>query len=211
MHSNKYTNKQVKPVISIKNLTVTFPKGFFLQKKNIINNLSFTVSPGECMGVIGNNGSGKTTLLKALSGLIVTKSGSIQLPQKKMGYVPERYYGPPFLTAKQFMVYMGKLYGIKKNILYQKIEQLFSQYNLHQYADEQIKYLSQGSAQRLYIAQALIHEPQVLLLDEPFSGLDHASVAQLKRSLKKITQKGTALLCATHTIESEYFDRVLHL
>jgi len=201
----------IKPILKIQNLTVSFTSSLFFGEKIILQDISFTVYPGECIAVIGHNGSGKTTLLKAICGLMVQKTGTITTDKEKIGYVPERYHGPSFLTAENFMWYIGRLLNMPNRILQKKIEQLFSQFNLQAYRHEKVANLSKGTAQRLYIVQALLNDPQLLLLDEPFSGLDTQSASNLNSFLAQQVSQGTAIVCAIHNQKQINFDRIIKI
>jgi len=201
----------IKKVLSVENVTISFSTGFFLRKKQIVNNISFSAFEGQRIALVGSNGSGKTTLLKSIVGLIPAYSGTIIKDTHKIGYLPERYSGPSFLSAYQFMYYMGKLCDISSQKLYTKIDNLFTLFNMTDYAGEKIGNLSKGTAQRLYIAQAMINDPLLLILDEPYSGLDTTSTDQLNYFLDQLSQHGTAIISSMHTVGTQTYDQVIAL
>jgi len=199
----------MKPVLSVKHVTVSYRTGFFARKHTILNNVSFVLHPGQLVGLVGNNGTGKSSLIKAVCYLVPTDLGTITYNTQAMGYLPERYTAPGFLTTEQFLWHMGKLHGLANIIIGKKIDELLDLFNLKTFAKTKIETLSKGTAQRLYIAQAVMHSPTLLLLDEPFSGLDKNSKKMLIDYLLLLKQKQTSVLCCTHADDVDFFDSVL--
>jgi len=198
-------------VLNVRRLTITLANGFFLQKKTVIQNLSFAAFNNEHIGIVGNNGTGKSTLLKAICCLIKIHSGSISFYKNSIGYLPENYSGPLFLTCEQFMQYVGMLKGLSCKNLLKQIVRLFGTLDLTAYARVKIMNLSKGTAQKLYIAQAVINQPDLLLLDEPFSGLDQQSTLQLSDFLKTELQTNTTIIESTHVPDYSNFDKIIFL
>ena len=199
------------PIVSVNNLTVKYRTGFFARKRTILKNVSLNLMPGQLVGLTGKNGSGKSTLLKTICGLAPAESGTITVEKKSIGYVPERYAAPLFLTTQQFLWYTGALSNLRGKQCKKRINVLLKQFHLEHYAHAKIATLSKGTAQRLYIAQAIMNKPKLLLLDEPFSGLDETSKKILTASLLEQKKLGTAILCSTHSDNLTLFDFVLNV
>lgn len=157
-------------------------------KSIAIKKLSLTIQPGEIFGLIGQNGAGKTTLIKILLGFSSPTSGKVEVYGKKnsvefktkIGYLPEKVMIHPFLTAFEFLYLCGKLCFIDKNILKKKCASILERVGLGDKLNAKVGTFSKGMTQRLGLAQAIIHEPDLLFLDEPGSGLDPLGMIELR-------------------------------
>lgn len=188
----------MKPIISVEHSSISYPYGFFRKPRVVLSNLSFSLLSGETMAIVGNNGSGKTTLLKALCNLIPFSSGIIQIHTHRIAYVPEHGVLPPFLTAYQFLAYNGQLAGMEKASLHEKIIEILNLVSLNKHAKARMSSFSKGMKQRLSIAQALLVKPELLLLDEPFSGLDSASIKVIEQLC--FNDKKMSVIYSTHEL-----------
>lgn len=186
------------PVLTVENLTVSYNKDFIEKPHVILKDFSITVWPSEVIAIIGDNGTGKTTLLKTIAGLIPTFSGTMQKP-KKISYVPEQANPVPFLTAYDFLWYATQLAGITNPK--KEIENSLVHVNLQEYSAKKIAKLSKGMRQRLCIAYSLLSQPELLLLDEPFSGLDNHSQKIINELIFKDKQE-FALMYTCHDTPS---------
>src|ERR1700730_5967615 len=209
------------PTISLDKVNV------FIQQNWILRNLSFAVQPGEFLGVIGPNGAGKTTLLKVLLGLLHPQDGTITVPGRKrnknpgssiLGYVPQsRQIDPEIPLCVWDFVSFGLPHKYRPWLTRQdrlKIQEVLQETNSEHLAYKPIGKLSGGERQRLYLAQALLCDPKVLLLDEPTSNLDPAAQENLAALVKKISnQKNLSVLFVSHDVNliSRYADRILYL
>ncbi len=154
-----------------------------------IDGINLTVSKSECLGIVGPNGAGKTTLFQCLMGLVKIQNGSIHLfgeatikdgkilstlrdIRSKIGYVPDFLEIYPFLTSEEYIHFLGKLFGLTQEQLLTRTSYLMKTFELEPYTDVLVKKLSGGNRQKLLLSSAFIHKPQILLLDEPFTGLD---------------------------------------
>lgn len=175
---------------------------------NALNHVSLNCNKGV-FGLLGPNGAGKTTLIRILATLITPTSGSatiqgfnvLEQPQKVrpiIGYVPQEYTLYPSLTAKEFLHYMGTLSGLQKP--HAQIERVIDQVGLASVANQRLKSFSGGMKQRVVIAQALLHDPPVLLVDEPTAGLDPAERVRFRNLLSELGRERTVLL-STHIVE----------
>ncbi|HOW27625.1 MAG TPA: ABC transporter ATP-binding protein [Elusimicrobiota bacterium] len=190
--------------------TVSLTKRF--QSVTAVDGLNLTVTPGEIFGLLGPNGSGKTTTLKLLTGLLRPSSGcaliggiDIQkdpLNVKRMiGYVPDQPYVYPLLTGQEYLRLIGDLYHSPIETQRRRIPELLSLFDLQDRAHELVETYSHGMRQKLVLAGVLLHEPKVILMDEPMVGLDPKSIRLLKSVLGRLAQDGVTLLLSTHILE----------
>lgn len=183
-----------------------------------VRNVNFTLSKNECVALIGPNGSGKTTILRLLIGLVKQTEGTVTFINKNMdirstiGYLPQYPSFYNWMTGKEFLHYCGKLYSLSKEVLIERANHLLSKVNLQDAKNKSIGTYSGGMKQRLGLAQALLHDPKVLLLDEPVSALDpigRREVLNLMTTLKK----EKTILFSTHILNDaeEVSDRFIFL
>jgi len=202
------------PIIKIQGLNKAYGRN------KIFQNLDLIINYGEICALIGINGSGKTTLLKILSTLIKPDSGSLSISgftaskegediRKLIGLVTHNHLLYNQLTGYENLKFVGKLYGLQH--IDEKIKELSSLLKLDKVLDKRIGYLSHGLQKRISIARALIHNPSLLLLDEPESNLDHLSKTVLFEMIKTFKESGKTILIATHNIENivNIADRIL--
>ena len=177
-----------------------------------LQSLSFSVARGEFVALLGANGSGKSTLLRLLCGLSKASAGRIsiggwQMPgdamalRAQIGLVAHQPLLYDNLTARENLAFMGRLYGIERSQADGRIETLLDQLSLSRRADSLVRGYSRGMKQRLSIARALLHEPAVLLLDEPYSGLDQNAGAALDGLLAAAQAQGRTIILSTHQLE----------
>lgn len=177
-----------------------------------VDRVSFTVNPYEVVGYLGPNGSGKTTTLNMLTGLLRPSSGDILLDGKKVdeirmqyrrriGYVPEEPSLYPFLNAIEYLELVGRLRLLPEASIRQKTEKLLDLLGLHAQRFSPLSSYSKGMKQKVLIAAALIHDPDILFLDEPFSGLDVESALVLRRLIELLAQEGKMILFSSHVLE----------
>lgn len=186
-----------------------------------VNDLSLIVRPGEIFGFLGVNGAGKTTTLSMLAGVLRPTSGTIRIggfnlavePDRAKhitGYIPDRPYLYSKLTAREFLYFVGELYQVPLAKVDQKIGELLEAYGLADWQDELIESFSHGMKQRLATCAALVHEPQVLIVDEPIVGLDPHGAKLFKESIRRYASQGMAILLSTHSLHvaEEVSDRI---
>jgi ABC-2 type transport system ATP-binding protein len=178
-------------------------------KITALDGIDFTVGEGELFGLLGPNGAGKTTTVKILLGLTHATSGSAMvcgLPvrdpasRRRVGYLPEGHKIPNYLTARQALTIFGRMSGMKTDDIKARIPVLLEQVNLSQWIDVRIKKYSKGMTQRLGLACALIHRPQVLLLDEPTDGVDPVGRREIRDLLRAEAANGTCVLLNSHLL-----------
>lgn len=184
-------------------LTVTNVSKQF-NKHTVIKNVSFTLQKGRCTALIGPNGSGKTTILRMLTGLIRPSNGTILYDyphdfRRAIGYLPQYPKFHEWMTGKEFLTYCGKLYGYKTDETKNKVAQLLEEVGLTEAENKRISKYSGGMKQRLGIAQALIHQPEILFLDEPVSSLDPLGRRDVLTLMKRL-KKDMTILFSTHIL-----------
>ncbi|MFS1518932.1 ABC transporter ATP-binding protein [Bacillus sp. SCS-151] len=179
----------------------------------IIEGISLTLYKGEAVAVIGKNGSGKSTLLKLITGLIVPSKGTINLPSKRVGYVPEQFTCNIRMTTYEYLYHLAKINGYSRQEIDTKIMELLNRFELIHVRDKQIQSFSKGMKQKVSLIQALIHEPDILVLDEPLSGLDRRMQSSLVENLLAIKETGTSMVFSCHekSIVDELADKVLYI
>lgn len=176
-----------------------------------VNKLSLNVSAGEIYGFIGPNGAGKTTTIRMMGGIIAPTAGRIIIggldmardpvaAKKMIGFVPDRPFLYEKLTGREFLHFSADLYDVDPETFSEKAEQLLRQFALRDWADELIEAYSHGMKQRLIIASALLHDPQILIIDEPMVGLDPAAVHMVKDIFQELARKKITIFISTHTL-----------
>jgi ABC-2 type transport system ATP-binding protein len=181
-------------------------------EKTAVDNVSFEVYGGEIFGFLGPNGAGKTTTIKMIAGLLRTTSGQVkvggydvqaqpQLAKAIMGYVPDEPNLYAKLTGRELMRFVGDLYGLRREQVDRRIEELLRLFALVEAGDDTIDSYSHGMQQKTALAAALVHDPRVLVLDEPTVGLDPKSARLIKDILRQMADRGAAVFLSTHILE----------
>jgi ABC-2 type transport system ATP-binding protein len=176
-----------------------------------VRDLSITVAPGEIYGLIGPNGSGKTTTVKMLTGLYRPTAGRIvvtgvdllaepERAKRAMGYLPDEPFVYDKLSGREFLHLMGELYGVDRATRRARIERLLDLFPLSAVIDTYVESYSRGNKQKLTILAALLHEPRVLVADEPIVGLDPESAITTREVFRRFAAGGGAVLVCTHTL-----------
>ena len=174
-----------------------------------VNNLSFEVKDKEIFGLLGSNGAGKTTTFRMIMGLLDSNSGDITLNDKhidydltdKIGFVTEERSLFTKLTVKDQVIYYGKLKGMKEKEILDKLDYWLDKFKITEYKNRKIKELSKGNQQKIQFIAAVINDPILLILDEPFTGLDPINVKQLKDAIYEIKNKGCSIIFSSHQME----------
>jgi ABC-2 type transport system ATP-binding protein len=174
-----------------------------------LDGVSLRVEPGEVFGLLGPNGAGKTTLVKVLLGLAHPTSGSASLrglpasdpeSRRRVGYLPEGHRFPGYLTARQTLSVFGQMSGVDRATLRRRTPELLARVRLSDWADVRVKKFSKGMTQRLGLAAALVHEPEVLLLDEPTDGVDPVGRREIRDLLQQEAARGRSILLNSHLL-----------
>ena len=189
-----------------------------LQVKNIVkyygnncavNHLSFEVKNGEIFGLLGENGAGKTTTFRIILGLLDADEGTVLLDGKpidykitdKIGYVTEERSLLTKLTVKDQLIYYGVLKGLEEKEILEKIDNLLKEFDILEYKNRKIKELSKGNQQKIQFISSIINDPQLLILDEPFTGLDPINVQLFKNYIRKLQKRGCSIIFSSHQME----------
>jgi ABC-2 type transport system ATP-binding protein len=196
-------------VVCVQNVVKDFRPGFGLRRKRVLHGVTFDVNEGEIFGFLGPNGSGKTTTLKILMGLIRPTAGSASILgcdvqesgfRDRIGFLPENPYFYPFLTAREILDFYARLSGVSASDRKSHVDELLGLVNLGHAADARLRTFSKGMLQRVGIAQALIHSPEVVFLDEPMSGLDPIGRKEIRDVILALRADGKTVLMNTHIL-----------
>ena len=174
-----------------------------------VDNLSFEVKEGEIFGLLGVNGAGKTTTFRMIMGLLDITQGEITLNGKKIdydltdqiGYLPEERSLLLKLTVLEQAIYYGTLKGMTNNQIIKRLDYLLDKFGISEYKNKKIKELSKGNQQKIQFITAILNEPKLLILDEPFSGLDPFNVEIFKNEIIEMSKKGSMIIFSSHRME----------
>ena len=174
-----------------------------------VDNLSFEVNDGEIFGLLGVNGAGKTTTFRMILGLIDKNKGNINLDGKKIdysvtdkiGFLTEERSLMLKLTVKEQAIYYGTLKGMKEKDILKKLDYYLEKFKISEYKNRKIKELSKGNQQKIQFICAIINDPKLLILDEPFSGLDPLNVEDFMKVIREFRDKGTSIIFSSHRME----------
>jgi ABC-2 type transport system ATP-binding protein len=194
------------PVLEARHLS----KRFF--GVSAVHDVSFALRPGEVVGYLGPNGSGKTTTMQMLTGQMEPSAGQVyawgqsieEAPlafRRRLGYVPEEPHLYPFLSGLEYLLLVGRLREIPERLLEHKIRALLELFGLSEAADQDVGSYSKGMKQKVLIGAALLHDPDVLILDEPESGLDVTTALVLRHLVRTLAARGKAVLYSSHVLE----------
>ena len=196
--------------IEIEGLSKSYSVGFLKkQLRPALKGLTLAVSAGETFGFLGPNGAGKTTTLKLLMGLIFPTSGSATIlgkdyrdpdVRKRIGFLPEQPYFYDYLSAPEVLDYYGRLSGLSASARKQRIPDVLVGVGLGDVANKQLRKFSKGMLQRVGIAQAIIHDPEVIFLDEPMSGLDPLGRHEIRELIQGLKDAGKTVFFSTHIL-----------
>lgn len=178
-------------------------------KLKAVDNLSFEVNPGEIFGLLGVNGAGKTTTFRMIMGLLDMNSGKITLNGKKIdysvtddiGFLTEERSLLTKLTVREQALYFGALKNMSDERILERLDYLLKKFGIEEYKDKKIKELSKGNQQKIQFITAILNEPKLLILDEPFSGLDPFNIELFKEEILNLSKKGSMIIFSSHRME----------
>ena len=207
------------PVLEISRISKSYRASFSLRKYWILRDLSFSVEPGEIFGFIGPNGAGKTTTIKLVMDLIRSDGGTIRIfgrshrevgTKARIGFLPENPYFYDYLTAREFLDFYGRLFGFSRAVREAKTRALLEKVGLGNRGDRQLRKFSKGMLQRIGLAQALINDPELVILDEPMSGLDPVGRREVRDLILSLKRAGKTVFFSTHILSDteQICDRV---
>ena len=176
-----------------------------------VDNVSFEITNGEVVGLLGHNGAGKTTIMKMITGFIEPSSGSVEVDglvlgentvgiQKKIGYLPENCPVWPEMRVTDYLIYQAKLHLVEEARIGSLVSEAIGKTRLTEKATARIDTLSRGYRQRVGVAQALLHKPDILILDEPTNGLDPNQILQMRELIKELAKSSTVIV-STHVLQ----------
>jgi ABC-2 type transport system ATP-binding protein len=192
-------------LLKLSNLTKKF--GSF----TAVNNICLEIHPGDFFGFLGQNGAGKTTTIKMVTSLYAPTSGTVTIggydiqkypieAKRLTGYIPDQPFLYDKLTGREFLYFCGGLYKLDKFFLKKKIDETIEQLKIEHWVDKRTEEYSQGMKQRITIASALLHDPALLVVDEPMVGLDPQSAVVVKNVLTQKVNEGAAVFMSTHSL-----------
>jgi len=196
--------------LEIKNLNKSFRSNFLLKTYHILKGINLGVEKGEIYGFLGPNGAGKTTTMKCIMGLITPDSGEINILEKPatltenrkyIGFLPEQPYFYDYLTAEELLWFTGMLFSMPKADIKRKTDELLHLVGLKEKKDIKLRKFSKGMVQRVGLAHTLIHEPEFIILDEPFSGLDPIGRKELRDIILSLKEAGKTIFFSSHIIQ----------
>jgi ABC-2 type transport system ATP-binding protein len=178
----------------------------------VVDDVSFSIRPGEILGYVGPNGAGKSTTVKMIIGLVDPSEGAIRfngrsilddLPgfQSRLGYVPEEPNLYPFLSGREYLQLAGRLRGMRRKVLDGKIDEFLRLFGLWDERDAAVSSYSKGMRQKILLSAALLHNPQVLIFDEPLSGLDVSTMIAVRELMRSLAAAGKMILYCSHVLD----------
>lgn len=198
-----------RPVLRVDKLGKTFKKPFSGRKVAAVDGIDFEVHEGEIFGFLGPNGAGKTTTIKMLTGLIAPSTGTAMVfgecipsphAMGRVGFLPENPYIYPYLTPREFVTLCGRLSGMSGKGLFSSVERILERVGMAHAIDRAARALSKGMLQRVGLAAALVHEPDLLILDEPMSGLDPVGRKEVRDLIVEEKNAGRTVFFSTHIL-----------
>lgn len=198
-----------KEIVRVDQVVKDFRPGFGLRRKRVLHGVTFQVHEGEIFGFVGPNGAGKTTTLKILMGLIRPTEGEARILGRnvaesefrdQIGFLPENPYFYPYLTAREILEFYARLTGVESQGRAARVDELLELVKLSHAADARLRTFSKGMLQRVGVAQALIHDPSVVFLDEPMSGLDPIGRKDIRDVILSLRDAGKTVFMNTHIL-----------
>jgi ABC-2 type transport system ATP-binding protein len=196
-------------IVKVENIVKDFRPGFGLVRKRVLHGISFSVRQGEIFGFVGPNGAGKTTTLKILMGLIHAQGGSATILghdigeseyRRHVGFLPENPYFYDFLSGAEFLDFYARVSGVPARERPARIASLLEQVGLAGAARARLRTYSKGMLQRIGIAQAIVHDPEIVFLDEPMSGLDPIGRKEVRDLILRLNGEGKTIFMNTHIL-----------
>jgi ABC-2 type transport system ATP-binding protein len=196
-------------VIEVENLSKDYRQHFWTPIRRVLDSVSFEVKRGEIFGFLGPNGSGKSTTIKLLFQIIFPTAGTARLfgkefgdkdAKRRTGFLPENPYFYDYLTATQFLKFHGQLLGLTQETLAKRIPEVLELVGMRGTEEMYLRSFSKGMLQRIGLAQAILHEPELVVLDEPMTGLDPLGRKEIRDLMLHLREKGTTVFFSTHIL-----------
>src|SRR5881628_1463450 len=218
-NSPRRSRAEAGPAVAVRGLTKVFPVPFHRQSIIAVKDLNLCIEPGEVYGLLGPNGSGKSTTLKIILGLVSPTRGRTEIfgrdsrlveSRAAVGFLPENPYFYKFLTGEETLRFFGKLCRLNGSRLNDRVRELLELVGLTNARDQRLSTYSKGMLQRIGLAQALVNEPKLLVLDEPTAGVDPAGSRAIRNIIVDLRQRGITVLLSSHLLTQvqEICDRV---
>ena len=219
-NSSRRSDAEAKPAVAVHGLTKIFPVHFHPSRKVVaVKDLTLRIEPGEVYGLLGPNGSGKSTTLKIILGLVSPTRGRTEIfgrnsrlveSREAVGFLPENPYFYKFLTGAETLRFFGRLCGMTGAKLKNRVNELLDLVRLNKARDRRLGTYSKGMLQRIGLAQALIHDPRLVVLDEPTAGVDPAGSRELRDLIMDLKRRGITVLLSSHLLAQaqEICDRI---
>src|SRR5438309_11906778 len=197
------------PAVAVHGLTKIFPVPFHRQSIVAVKDLNLRIEPGEVYGLLGPNGSGKSTTLKIILGLVSPTRGRTEIfgrdsrlvqSREAVGFLPENPYFYKYLTGKETLLFFGRLCGLRGAKLKNRVNELFDLVGLSKARNRRLGTYSKGMLQRIGLAQALIHDPRLVVLDEPTAGVDPAGSREIRDLILDLRRRGITVLLSSHLL-----------
>jgi ABC-2 type transport system ATP-binding protein len=193
-------------VLSVEHLSVKY------SGRPVLRDVSFSLAPGEVVAYLGANGSGKTTTVRVLTGLLTPGNGRVLVDgraieddlvgyRRRLGYVPETADVYPFLSGREYLQLVGRLRALRGEVLDERVDELLETLGLGEHRYQALSSYSKGMRQKVLLCAALLHDPEILILDEPLAGLDVTAVMVTKALLRELAARGRTILYSTHLLE----------
>ena len=209
----------IEPAVAVTGISKVFVAPFRRRVLTAVRDLNFEISSGQVYGILGPNGSGKSTILKIILGLVSPTGGSVKIfgrantesaSREGVGFLPENPYFYKYLTGAETLAFYGKLCGLFGAKLYRRIDELLELVGLASARDWRLSGYSKGMLQRIGLAQAIVHQPKLVVLDEPTAGVDPAGAREIRDLILGMKQSGITVLLSSHLLEQvqEICDRV---
>lgn len=193
-------------MLSVEHLSVKY------SGRPVLRDVSFSLAPGEVVAYLGANGSGKTTTVRVLTGLLTPGNGRVLVDgraieddlvgyRRRLGYVPETADVYPFLSGREYLQLVGRLRALRGEVLDERVDELLETLGLGEHRYQALSSYSKGMRQKVLLCAALLHDPEILILDEPLAGLDVTAVMMTKALLRELAARGRTILYSTHLLE----------
>ncbi|MGB0416682.1 MAG: ABC transporter ATP-binding protein [Coraliomargarita sp.] len=198
-----------KPAISIRGLTKDFSVGMRGVKLRAVDNLSLEIGDNEIFGLLGPNGCGKSTTIKIVLGLLQASQGECRIfgqpshtvaARRSVGFLPEAPYFYRYLTGRELVRFYAKVCGMKRSVLNDAVDAVIDLVNMTEAADRRVGTYSKGMLQRIGLAQALVHDPKLVILDEPTAGVDPLGSAAIAAIIRELKRRGKTVLVSSHLL-----------
>ena len=196
-------------MLELKDVSKTYSSGFIPKKVTALDSLSLNIRPGEVYAFLGPNGAGKTTAIKIILGIIFADSGSVRIDgidftqkaaRQKIGYLPDQPFFYDDLSALEYLQFAGQLYGLSKKEIKLRSDDLITKVGLKGHEKRRLRTYSRGMLQRLGMAQALVHDPDLLIFDEPMTGLDPIGRKEFRDLILSLKEQGKTIFFSSHIL-----------